>query len=170
MLGPSCEGWRWGWKLHMQTQLGCANARTRVEARIRFNTGSPFKNTRFCLSHTHTHTHTHTGIQHFHVRFCCMLMLIISQGRLMTWLSARQGGQMQVLRWTTYSFRHNAWRQDPGWGAAEPPRVWAATHEQKVGRREPKWSQNISLFVKFWFKWRLTILTQGRARQSRCPT
>lgn len=46
----------------MQTQLACANARTRVEARIRFYTGSPFKNTRFHLSHTHAHTHAHMAL------------------------------------------------------------------------------------------------------------
>lgn len=84
-------------RTRMQTQLARANVHTRVQDCMRFNTSSPLKHTHFHLSLSLSHTRTYTTYTHISLATCCMLMLIISQGRLMPQLSARQARQIQVL-------------------------------------------------------------------------
>ncbi len=77
------------------------------------------------------HNHAYTVCAYVSPSTCCMLMLIISQGRLMAQLSARQARQRQVLRGppTHSNTMHGDKILDKG--AAELPHQ-LRRHEEKV--------------------------------------
>lgn len=130
-------------RMHTQTQLACANVHTRVQNCMRFNTSSPLKHTPFHLSPALAHTcATDTYVS---PATRCMLMLIISQGRLMTHLSARQARQIQVRhRPPTHSDTMHGDRilhrglQSLPLQLRKPSRNRVSIREQQDRRREPE--------------------------------